>query len=646
MHHAEREEVNHRSLSPLRSPGRLGYSNVQQKPRFSFHTHTTGPLPGGKPMTTTYQQEQPHMAERTVSRDDIMSVIDSNVKKWSTATPQRSVTAQQTPPTKRSVHTPQTPASASRQMRTPVQEDVPAVQEERERTAEDRSVSPSVPSSSSTQPLPGERRRGGGGGGGGMNTQTTTNSSHTVANDDWRRTAIVGPRRAVYCHFSHTSAPVFGPEGITDPDFGSLHPQHAAAVPPRLPSFSQGMQQSVQRSFPRMRRGGGGGGGGGSKDNEVFCTGCGAAVQKKDKFCRDCGEVQGKGVGSSASSPRSSHNNVASQHEMEQQQQQHQQSQQQQPRQEPSLPQHSLSPSPRQAYYEDAENYSPQNDREGSTSSHLVPINPSRGFQGNGVYPEPYGVGLDGERLYTEQEVQNRVARIVTESGGDIAPLSALEMALSQDRSSPRTARRVEGIHGVVLEMPNDRVPVVPLEAQTTRAQLWRHHPASVVITSLLALRGVHHESHPELVDRHMTRPFLDAMARMMSGAYFLHFSRDAATRERWCTISMLQNNLDPTLGALPHFCLASHAHSTGYKERYCLSELVGVQKDNCSPGFQPSLLNKDYIYSPSMTNRKQPVLAKNCFTLWFLTAKGVPHHVDLLNQHVCSVFFSLLCEE
>ena len=209
--------------------------------------------------------------------------------------------------------------------------------------------------------------------------------------------------------------------------------------------------------------------------------------------------------------------------------------------------------------------------------------------------------------------------------------VSLLELEMEYEKTNPRLTRKVEGVHGAVLELPDDDVPVVPEASISLRTTTWSRHPAATVVLSLLALRGVFYAKNPELIDRHMTRPFLDALARMMSGAYFMRYSKQGSTHERWFVLAMLQG-LDKTLGALPYFCWAGHAHSHNYRERLCLSELVGVQRDSFAPGFQPYLINADFIYAPTSTNRKHPVSAKSCFTLWFLSAKGV-HSVNLLHH-------------
>ncbi|KAJ9472001.1 hypothetical protein DIPPA_10359 [Diplonema papillatum] len=221
---------------------------------------------------------------------------------------------------------------------------------------------------------------------------------------------------------------------------------------------------------------------------------------------------------------------------------------------------------------------------------------------------------------------------VPVEAGGD-SDVSVLDMAMHVEQTHPRLRKVVEGSNGAILEMPNDNVPVIPRDAdEDTRSSVWRHHPSSIVVSSLLALRGRGPSTHPEIVDRHMTRPFLDALARMMTGAYFLRYSRDGPPRERWCVIAMLLG-LDKTMGALPYFCWASHAQSHTFRERLCLSDLIGVQRDATASGFQPSLINPKYIYCLSSANRRQPISAQNCFTLWFQTGKG-PHAVNLLNQH------------
>ena len=538
-----------------------------------------------------------------VSTDMVHSILDTQVAKWSVASAAASsaATAATRDPLSPDIRSPQSVggggggaagAPRAKRLMTPQ----PTPDEPADPVAQGfRAGAASVPSSVSTQPLP-------------FSVTSTTATTTTTAPAPRRGTAAAAAAApsSLLQHRPHpsqltdTEAPVFGPEGVTDPDHYALEGVAPPRQPSRLrePSYAQ-QQPSGPRSALRQARRASPSPAPTPQSSSAgagcnYCAACGAEVAaRRDRFCRCCGADlhQPPDSGSTPPVSRTSEQRAAA-----------------------------------------AAAAGAAAGRAPSTSRSPSPNQPASGSGGgartvgNGVFPEAYSMpSAQRDAAGIEREAWALVRE------GD-APLSALEAALAAEREQPRAVRAVEGVYGAVLEMPNDNIPVVPVEAQNRRTAFWRHHPAAGVVSSLLALRGKVHDQHPELVNRHMTGPLLDAIARMMYGNYFLKYSSDSPTRERWCTLAML-SNLD-SAGPLPYFCWAAHAESSGYKERYCLSELVGVQRDNLSPGFALNWINKDYVHSPSASNRKQPQLAKNCFTLWFLTPKGV-HNIDLLNQHV-----------
>lgn len=185
----------------------------------------------------------------------------------------------------------------------------------------------------------------------------------------------------------------------------------------------------------------------------------------------------------------------------------------------------------------------------------------------------------------------------------------------------------------------DDDVPVVPsdLIQQEAAPLQWENHPAHRVVLALLERRGVTLPQFADLVEYHMAASFLDCIAILMGGAYFVRYGeKGTAPKERFARLRVL---VDDYGRPVPALVITIHESAVQVIDRIRIEDLVGVTHGvDTSPAFKRHLVHYNVIKGSFVGQHRARLSTKGAFTLWFYDRRTRrPRALDLLTTNMCT---------
>jgi len=186
---------------------------------------------------------------------------------------------------------------------------------------------------------------------------------------------------------------------------------------------------------------------------------------------------------------------------------------------------------------------------------------------------------------------------------------------------------------------------VVPqdLLRPTTGPTRWDGHPSSSLVLLLLNARGIFLPQSRQLIEYHMAEDFLNDIAAVQQGAFFMKFAQTGSPKERFVTFRMLKER-SGQLAA--HLCWQLHEKSFQIVSSIPLADMVGVRTGPNAPCYRRFMVSHDTIRGCRVRGQKTTVPTEGALSVWFHNKKANTSTVIGLlttNELVLNVWYRCL---